>query len=228
MPPFPVDIIDDALDYAAIGIAAIAAIGTLVAVAVAVWQTTLARSDAKDAQREAGRLRREAAEREERHHREIVAIEAGASERERLMRLDAFARDAARVSGVERVRLTCAPAIDSLAGLDADSPEAQTLKRQLSIGFFNGTDAPISIRMRIEGHWVDLRSRMGDRAPTAIVLADKWYRHLAELDSEDLRDGPEVEVYFTDSRSNQWRIDRLNDLHLTNRRLVQVEDANVR
>ena len=112
MQPIPVNILDDALDYAAIGISAMAAMATFFAVAVAVWQTNRSRADAQAARDDAAlarlettRLQNEAARQQDRHHQAILKVEADAAERARVLRLDAYAREAAKVSGAEQVRL---------------------------------------------------------------------------------------------------------------------------
>lgn len=236
MYPIPVNVIADSLDFAAIGISAMAAIATILAVAVAVWQThraqrdaNAARAEAMLARREATRLQSEATKQQERHHQAILKIEADATERARILRLDAAAREAARLSGADKVRVELELGTHGFDPTLLDPADAERMARQVSIGFFNGTDQAIRIGMRINDRWVELRNDgLGDSEREVLVKSQKWKRHLVIPEPEQLQAGVEVDIFFTDPLGNQWRIDQLSRLHLTSFRLVEIEDASFR
>lgn len=212
------------LDYAAIGISALAAIGTLFAVGVAVWQTRRASLEAGSAQREASKLRVEAAEREERHHRELREIQLAAQERERVVRLDALAREAARLTGAERVTLVWAAR--RVAQLDES-----WMQLILSVPMEDGMrDLEIYINDELatwERHGSDPSKRENPRKSgrRANVIGNTSFQRDIQITEKQFvsLSSLSVDARFSDVRGNRWRLDDGGGLFLIDPKFVGVD-----
>lgn len=219
MPAFPVDVLDGVLDYAAIGISAIAAIGTLVAVGVAIWQTNRAQTDARVARAESEKLRNDAASQAERHHQEIVEIQKAAREFERTLRLDTLARDAARESGAERIRF-------GWKLLTNNNRSGEWI--QFLIASTAATPM-ISARIFVDAELVSWKSGDAERTMLSIPAGDtkSISLQLNAAQIESIASGSfRAELEFYDPLSNRWRIDQLNRLFLYAPRFIGIDAAH--
>lgn len=215
MVPIPADIVEGALDYAAIGFSALASLGTLAAVGVAIAQTRQSRRDADTARKESAQLRAASAAQQERHHREMLEVQQAAREHERTLRLDSLARDAARESGVERVRLHWEIATDFLPG-------AWITVRVLN----DGGSQMLDVWLFINGERTAWLSD-GRRRDTTSLIPGRSFGGRVELDQKQAEAASagtlEVEAHFTDQLSNRWRIDHANGLYLYRPRFIGTD-----
>lgn len=228
MLPVPVDVLDGSLDYAALGVSALTAMATLIALGVAIWTATDARAQAAEdrasrdhAIRRQQQIEMEASKTIADAHRDI--------ERDRVRR-ESIAQAQRKAS--EQARY-----VDALAAW-APTPDGEPIP----VPEFELLDFTVTNRSKAAitdvSVWFDRASGMTNRDGYDNGLPVHVGEH-ARIDSQDsghlsgrfyvtpLPYGAPLPfiVEFTDALHDRWRIDADRTLTLLNPRRVEIDDT---